>query len=69
MLHQNSNQSKVICERCSFAKLLVTEVYIKKTSKQIFKWSKYNLGKFEKRNFKIVECKHIIKTFIQKFGV
>jgi hypothetical protein len=45
------------------------EVYIEKTSKQILKWSKYNLGKLEGRSLKIGKCKYIIKTFIQKFGM
>ncbi len=45
-----SNQSKFICEQCNFAKLLVTQVYIGKTSKQFLKWIKYNLGKLEGRS-------------------
>jgi hypothetical protein len=28
-------------------KVVVTEVYIEKTSKQFLKWSKYNLGELE----------------------
>jgi hypothetical protein len=47
----------------------VIEVYIEKTSKQILKWSKYNLGELEGRGLKIVKYKYIIKTFIQKFGM
>jgi hypothetical protein len=39
-------------------------VYIEKTSKQILKWSKYNLGELEGSNLKIAKCKYIIKTFI-----
>jgi hypothetical protein len=41
MFYQNFRLIQGLCEWCSFAKLLVIEVYIEKTSKQILKWSKY----------------------------
>jgi hypothetical protein len=69
---KNLDQFKFICERCNFAKLIVTKVYIKKIPKQILEWSKYKLGKLEGRSFwtlKIMEHKYMIKTFIQKFGM
>jgi hypothetical protein len=45
-----------MCERCNFAKLLVIEIYIKKTSKQILKWSKYNLGELKGRSLNFEDC-------------
>jgi hypothetical protein len=49
-------------------KVVMTKVYIEKTSKQIFEMEQYNLGEFEK-SLKIGKRKYIIKTCIQKFGM
>jgi hypothetical protein len=62
-----SNGSKVICERCSFAKLLSQKFTLRRHQNKFFKWSKYNLGVLEGRSLKIGKCKYIIKTFIQNF--
>ncbi len=49
--------------------VVVTEVYIVKTLKQILKWNKYNLGEPKGKSLNIMKLKYIIKTFIQKFGM
>jgi hypothetical protein len=51
-----SDRSKFICELCSFAKLLVKKIYIKKTSKQILEWIKYNLEELEGSNLDFEDC-------------
>jgi hypothetical protein len=38
----------------------MTKVYIEKTSKQILKWRKYNLGELEGRILKIMKCKLLV---------
>jgi hypothetical protein len=47
---------------------VVTEVYIEKTSIQIFEVEQIQLGKTS-RNLKIGKRKYIIKTYIKKFGM
>ncbi len=68
------DQSKIICEWCTFAKLFMKKVYIKKTSKQILKWSKYNLRELEgvwrfwrkntlsRPSYKTMVCNHVLNT-------
>ncbi len=64
-----SDQCKVICERCNFAKLLWQKFTLKRHQNKFLKWSKYNLGELEGRSLKIGKRKYIIKTYIQKFGM
>jgi hypothetical protein len=64
-----SDRSKVICERCSFTKLLWQKFTLRRRQNKFLKWSKYNLGELEWKSLKIVKHKYIIKTFIQKFGM
>jgi len=64
-----TNWSKVICEWCSFAKLLWWKFVLRRHQNKFLKWSKYNLGELEGRSLKIGKCKYIIKTFIQKCGM
>jgi hypothetical protein len=59
---------KVICEQCSFAKLLWQKFTLRRHQNKFLKWNKYNLGELE-RSLKIKKRKYIIKTFIRKFGM
>ncbi len=51
-----SYQFEFICERFSFAKLLMTKVYIEKISKLNLKWNKYNLGELDGRSLNFEDC-------------
>jgi hypothetical protein len=63
------DRSKVICEWCSFAKLLWRKFVLRRHQNKFLKWNKYNLGELERRSLKIGKHKYIIKTFIQKCGM
>jgi len=68
-----SDRPKVICEQCSFAKLLWRKFVLKRHQNNFLKWSKYNLGELEGRSLKIgkrkctpsyksVVCNHVLNT-------